>query len=64
MKPIKPMIKSTSKVSSSKTTKPPVNVAKTQKKIDKLMSKPKSKTKVGNAVRTIRTMSLRSKIEK
>jgi hypothetical protein len=44
--------------------KPPVNVAKTQKKIDKLMAKPKSKTKVGNAVRTIRTMSLRSKIEK
>jgi hypothetical protein len=48
----------------AKATKPPVNVAKTQKKIDKLMSKPKSKTKVGNAVRTIRTMSLRSKIEK
>ena len=44
--------------------KPPVNVAKTQKKIDKLMAKPKSKTMVGNAVRTIRTMSLRSKIEK
>ena len=44
--------------------KPPVNVAKTQKKINKLMAKPKSKTMVGNAVRTIRTMSLRSKIEK
>lgn len=48
----------------AKSTKPPVNVAKTQKKIDKLMSKPKAKTKAGNAVRTIRTMSLRSKIEK
>ena len=45
-------------------SKPPVNVAKTQKKIDKLMSKPKSKTMGGNVVRTVRTMALRSKLEK
>lgn len=81
MKPIKPMMKSTGKVSPSKPAKtskktstkssmstygakPPVNVAKTQKKIDKLMSKPKSKTMVGNVVRTVRTMALRSKLEK